>query len=170
LHPALALHEAYVRGDLEALRSLLGDPADFPNCRGPRGVGEIVLEYAIYWSPLPFIRQLLELGANPNYEEHAGFPCLIAALSTARADKRELLELLLAQGADIQQRGHNDWTPLHWAAVNDDASAVEFLLGHGADPNARTRIDDCETPLEEAERFGKQHAAAVLRRHLSRPR
>ena len=126
------------------------------------------MEYAIYWSPLPFIQKLLELGANPNYEDPAGFPSLIAALSTERADKRALLELLLDFGADIQQRGHNDWTPLHWAAVNDDAPAVEMLLTHGADPNARTRIDDRETPLEEAERFGKQSAAEILRRNEPR--
>lgn len=62
---AIAIHEAFKRGDLEALRILLGDPPDFPNCRGPRGVGEIILEYAIYWSPLAFIRTLLELGADP---------------------------------------------------------------------------------------------------------
>lgn len=166
MNPA-TLHEAYVRGDLEALRSLLGDPADFPNSRGPRGMGEIVLEYAIYWSPLPCIRKLLELGANPNYEDPAGVPSLIAALSSERADKRELLELLLTFGADIQQRGHNDWTPLHYASVSDDALAVELLLAHGADPDARTRIDDCLTPLEEAEQLGKRSAAAALRRNMA---
>jgi hypothetical protein len=41
---APALHEAYIRGDLEALQRLLGDPPDFPNCRGPAGVGDIILE------------------------------------------------------------------------------------------------------------------------------
>jgi hypothetical protein len=48
----IELHEAYVRGDLAAVKDLLGDPPDFPNCRGPYGVGEIILEYAIYHSPL----------------------------------------------------------------------------------------------------------------------
>ncbi|MBI2818876.1 MAG: ankyrin repeat domain-containing protein [Acidobacteria bacterium] len=96
MHPAIAIGEAYVRGDLEALRSLLGEPADFPNCRGPRGVGGIILEYAIYWSPLPFLKKLLELGTNPNYDDHAGFPSLIAALSTERTDKLAVLELLLS--------------------------------------------------------------------------
>jgi ankyrin repeat protein len=163
-HPSIGIHEAYVRGDLESLKRLLGDPPDFPNCRGPAGVGEIVLEYAIYWSPLPFIKQLLELGANPNYDEHAGFPSLIASLSTQRPDKHAIVELLLAFGADIQQRGHNDWTPLHWAAAHDDERGVALLLGHGADPNARTNIDDHETPLEEAERAGCAKAAAVLRK------
>jgi hypothetical protein len=31
----IELHEAYVRGDLAAVKDLLGDPPDFPNCRGP---------------------------------------------------------------------------------------------------------------------------------------
>ena len=72
----IELHEAYKRGDLQAVKALLGDPPDFPNCRGPYGVGEIILEYAIYHSPLDFIRRLLDLGADPNYEDHAGFPSL----------------------------------------------------------------------------------------------
>ena len=43
-----------------------------------------MLESAIYHSPLAFIRELLELGANANYPDHAGFPSLIAALSADR--------------------------------------------------------------------------------------
>jgi ankyrin repeat protein len=163
-HPAIELHEAYVRGDLDTVRTMLGNPPDFPNCRGMEGVGDIPLEYAIYWSPLAFVKTLLEFGADPNYEDHAGFPSLIAALSTDRhPDKLQRLELLLEYGADIQQRGHNDWTPLHWAAAHGDLRSVEFLLAHGADPNARTRIDNCETPLEEAERAGHKDVAALLR-------
>ena len=166
-NPALALHDAYVRGDVEGIRRLMDNPPDFPNTRGPMGVGEIVLEYAIYWSPFPAIKQLLELGANPNYGEHAGFPSLIAALSAKRPggadDKLAIVELLLAFGADIQQRGHNDWTPLHWAAATNDPAAVELLLKHGADPQARTRIDNLETPIEEAERAGFTEVAKLLR-------
>ena len=75
------------------------------------------MEYAIYHSPLSVIRKLLELGADPNYGDHAGFPSLIATLSSSdRQDMYEILELLLSFGADIQQRGHNDYTPLNYAA------------------------------------------------------
>ena len=91
----IELHEAYKRGDMAAVKALLGDPPDFPNCRGPYGVGEIILEYAIYHSPLGFIRRLLELGA---------------------------------------------------------------------DPQARTRIDDCATPLEEAEILGLTEIVATLKK------
>jgi ankyrin repeat protein len=160
---ALAIHEAYRRGDLEALKRLLGDPPDFPNSRGPAGVGEIILEYAIYHSPLDFIRSLLELGADPNYQDHAGFPSLIAALSTDRADRYQIIELLLASGANIQEHGLNDWTPLHYAATNDDVEGIKLLLAHGADPNERTRIDEYATPLEEAEILGRTEAVRLLR-------
>ena len=163
----IALHKAYERGDLDAVKAALGDPPDFPNCRGPRAVGEIILEYAIYHSPLPFVRLLLELGAEPNYPDHAGFPSLIATLTTDRADRYELIELLLSFGADIQQRGINGYTPLHYAVTANDPKAMELLLSHGADPDARTKIDDDATPLEEAEVLNLSEAAQTFRKLLS---
>jgi ankyrin repeat protein len=164
MHKSLAIHDAYLRGDLEALKALLDDPVNFPNCQGPPGVGEIILEYAIYHSPLSFIRKLLVLGADPNYGAHGGFPSLIATLSTARSERYAILELLLSFGADIQQHGHNDYTPLHYAASLQDFQAMELLLAHGADLDARTHIDDYAIPLEEMEILGKKKAAAFLRK------
>jgi len=167
----MQMHDAYKRGDLETLKRLLGYPKNFPNCRGPIGGGEIILEYAIYHSPLAFIRTLLEMGADPNYGDNAGFPSLIAALSAAdRADRLEILELLLAYDADIQQRGINDYTPLHYAANIEDIAAMELLIAHGADLNARTSIDDYATPLEEMEILGRAKAIEFLQKAASRKR
>src|SRR5579864_2325698 len=164
MNDPIALHEAFKRGDLNAVKDLLGNPPDFPNCRGPRAVGKIVLEYAIYHSPLPFMRALLELGANPNYGESYGFPSLLAAIAADREDRCEIVELLLAFGADIQQRGLNDYTPLHYAAAKNDLRMVELLLAYGADPMARTGIDDFTTPQEEAESRGFSQAAQILKK------
>jgi len=161
---AIAVHEAYRKGDLAALKAALGDPPDFPNGRNPPGFEAGGLEYAIYHSPLAFIRTLLELGAEPNYPNHAGFPALIAALSAGRLDRLAIVELLLAHGAEIEQRGINDYTPLHYAAASDDAQAIELLLAHGADPGARTRIDDRATPLEEARMLGRKAAVEAFER------
>ncbi|SIO64035.1 Ankyrin repeat [Bradyrhizobium erythrophlei] len=164
-----AIDDAYRKGDIDALLVALGDPADFPNSLHPRdlGLGDCPLEYAIYWSPLAFIETLLNHGANPNYPDRAGLPSLIAALSTDRPDRLELLRLLLSRGADIAQRGLNDWTPLHYAVSRDDVPAIELLLAHGADVNARTRIDDCTTPLEEAERSNHKRVVDALKRSTS---
>ena len=45
-----AVHDAFGRGDLEALKAALGHPPDFPNGLMPcdLAVGDHCLEYAIY--------------------------------------------------------------------------------------------------------------------------
>jgi hypothetical protein len=161
---AVALHRAFVAGDLDGVKAALGDPPDFPDCPGPPGLSENLIEYAIYHSPMEFIRALINLGANVNYDNHAGFPSVIAALSTERPDRALIIELLLDNGANIQEKGVNGWTPLHYAAATNDLPMIELLMKHGADPNARTEIDDCATPLDEAEILGKMEAVALLRR------
>src|SRR3984957_12572916 len=165
-----AIDDAYRIGDVDAVLDALGNPTGFPNCLHPWGAGlsDFPLEHAIYWSPLVFIQTLLEDGADPNYPGTDGFPSLIAALSTDRQDRLDVVRLLLSFGADVQQRGVNDWTPLHYAVSLDDATAVALLLAHGADPNVRTRIDDCATPLEEAEKFSRRRACDALRKSGSR--
>jgi ankyrin repeat protein len=166
---------AFAGGDLAELRASLGSTDGFPNdplpldVFGPAGT---VLEYAIYHSPLPLVRALLEAGARPcpDMHEHAGFPPLLAALtcvrtqsgSRARPDVHELLQLLLAFGADPNQRGLNDWTALHMAVAEGSLDSVRQLLDAGADPALRTRIDEYETAREMAERAGKTEIAAVL--------
>jgi ankyrin repeat protein len=152
---------AFRAGDLAALRNAVDDPADIPNGAMPMTIGHC-LEYAIYHSPLPFIRTLLEISADPNPEDHIGFPPLIAALSCShphpgspgRKDVPEILKLLLEFKADPNQRGINDYTALHMAVSERNPAAVQLLLQAGADPRLRTRIDECETPREMAERAG----------------
>jgi hypothetical protein len=46
---------AFRAGDLDALRAAVDDPADVPNGRMPDGIGTCLV-YAIYHSPLAFIR------------------------------------------------------------------------------------------------------------------
>ena len=115
---------------------------------------------------------LLEIGADPNAPADDGFPPLIAALSCARQvrgaatreDVDDLLRLLLSFGADPNQRGVNDYTPLHMAIAERNPLAVQLLLEGGADPDLRTRIDECETPFEMAEAAGLVEIAAILAR------
>ena len=160
---------AFRAGDLVALRAAVDDPDIVPNGPMPLAIGPC-LEYAIYHSPLSFIRNLLEIGADPNPKDHAGFPPLIAALSCvrphpgapARPDVVDIIKLLLSFGADPNQRGLNDYTPLHMAVGEQNLPAVELLIAAGADPRLRTRIDDCETPREMAQKMGRSDMAELL--------
>jgi hypothetical protein len=165
------IDDAFKRGDLDALRMALDDPAVIPNGPMPDTVGPCLV-YAIYHSPRSFIRTLLELGADPNAPVDDGFPPLIAALVCRRegpgirkrTDVEDILRMLLAHGADPNVRGINDYTPLHMAVSERNACAVQLLLDAGADAELRTRIDAFETPLEMANAAGLVEIAALLAR------
>jgi ankyrin repeat protein len=96
------IDEAFRAGDLDALRAAVDDPLLIPNGPMPITIGSCLV-YAIYHSPLAFIRTLLEMGADPNAPAYDGFPPLIAALSCARdapgakrrADVNDIVKLLL---------------------------------------------------------------------------
>lgn len=168
---SLAVDRAFKEGDRTALKAALGHPPDFPNCQMPYdlGMGDCPLDYAIYWSPLPFIIELIEAGADLNRPADDGFPSLLAALSSDRINRLAVLSVLLENGADTRQRGINDWTPLHYAVMQRDLPAVEILLDYGADPSVRTRIDDCTTPIEDAAATGFSEAADLMRRRHPDP-
>ncbi|MEZ5394952.1 MAG: ankyrin repeat domain-containing protein [Bryobacterales bacterium] len=111
------LDAAFKAGDLDALRA---NAEGFPGEPLHPAIG-LCLPYAIYWSPLEFIRELLDAGADPNAHENDGFPPLIAAFDRERFDDlHALLELLLDRGADPNIHGMNDYTPLHLAAARGD--------------------------------------------------
>ena len=160
---------AFRSGDLAALRAAVDDPAIVPNGPMPLSIGPCLV-YAIYHSPLPFIRTLLAIGADPNLAVDDGFPPLIAAFSCGqprpgspgRSDTLDIVKLLLMFDADPNQRGINDYTPLHMAVGERHLQAIEVLVEAGADPRLRTRIDGYETPLELAERAGLVEIAKLL--------
>ena len=111
------------------------------------GFGEC-LTYTIYHSPVAFIAELLDLGADPNWpsrrristvDRGADVPAIGAWLTgPPRRPRNRREELLLDHGCtDVQQRELNDYTPLHWAAGDGDLAMVDLLLAHGADPDDR---------------------------------
>lgn len=84
--------------------------------------------------------QLLEAGANINKSDKLGETPLYY---TAARDQKELAQILLDYGADINQAGNktkiqHGWTPLHMAAKNGWKGMVQFLLAHGADVTKTT--------------------------------
>jgi hypothetical protein len=103
LRTYMAIEAALRAGDLEAVRAAFGDTPGFPNVRDPLTWTHL-LSLAIHWSPAPLVAQLLDLGADPNFEAPDGFPAVYGALSHDRPDRIDLMRLLLARGADPSAR------------------------------------------------------------------
>jgi ankyrin repeat protein len=64
---------------------------------------------------------------------------------------------LLRAGADVNAKGHGDWTPLHLASIKGHAPVIIELLDHGADTQAKDIYG--ATPLHLACHRG--HSAAI---------
>ena len=159
-------------GDMEGFRLALGAPEGFPDCVlgvAFLGCGDRPLDIAIRCAQPEFVARLIALGADPRAPAEDGFPPLFQAIDAPREDRHTVLAVLLAGGADPEQRGLNDGTALHHAVARRDIAAVRLLLAHGADVTARTRIDDCSTPLEDAEAAGFTEAVAAMRAAPSPP-
>jgi uncharacterized protein len=83
------------------------------------------------------IRLLIEAGADPNGLDSAGEPALMTA---ARTGVPDALRALIDAGAKVDARDAQfQQTSLMIAVRENQAAAVDFLIGHGADVDAQTR-------------------------------
>jgi len=163
---ATALMAAAAGGDAKSVQLLLQHGAD-PNAQpgighAPfiLGGGRSPLMWAAYRGDLTILKQLIEAGADVNAEGMLGTPLSQAAW----ADQTAAARLLMDRGAHVYHATQlGDFTPLHWAASSEegDASLVEWLLQHGADPNRNggENVDAFlgipQTPLMLAKRRGE---------------
>lgn len=142
-------------------RRLLERGAD-PNLRFPwlhHGVHRPVLwGAALVTRSLPVAEALLDAGADPN----DGVTLPLAA----SGDGVEWLELLVAHGADVNQKWATDgasalYAVLHWAG---SLGGVHWLLDHGADADA-VFAPNGESPLHvAAQRWDADLAQRLVRR------
>lgn len=61
---------------------------------------------------------------------------LLGAVS--RGNQREALNMLTAFGASVDGSSQQDYRPLSWAAANGNVGMIKFLVGQGADLEAKT--------------------------------
>jgi len=95
------------------------------------------LFFAVQICDIDRVRELLEMGADPNVKQGS----LSALHMVAMADESicaGILELLLEYGANPNVRDSVGATPLHDATLSGKINAVKKLLEHGADVNVRT--------------------------------
>lgn len=139
-------------GSLELLEPLLAGGAD------ARAAGPIV-----FLSPSQAVMaRLIDSGAPINAPGANGFPPLVYLSRADKGARHEALNLLLSRGADVNVRGPQGRTALHYAAAGGNAAAVRALLAHGADPALED--DAGKTPMKLARAAQKMHIVGMLRR------
>jgi ankyrin repeat protein len=121
------------------------------------GRGQYPFQYcAAYIRSVEVMKFWIEQGVDLNHVPEFGWPALNAVCCMAYSPKEkpdhdrdvELVELLVANGADVSLRGRDGETALYDACINWHYRLAERLLIAGANPNQTCRAGD--TPLHAA--------------------
>ncbi len=156
---AIALVDALRAADLPSfMKSATADPS-LLNARGPEGSTPFM--YAVLYTNVPTVAQLLKMGADPNKRNDANATALMWA-----ATDLEKTRLLLDHGADVNARSDDMRTPLMIAARRPGgAPTVKLLLDRGAKPNPNYRPENESSPLIEGLSSGDPQVVNLLLDH-----
>ena len=117
------------------------------------------LHFALYMKDEANARSLIEGGADVSRRTSHGTTPLSRAVGVGFKD---IVELLIAKGADVNAKDNWNWTPLH-SAVYGHKDIVELLITEGANVNARD--GGGRTPLWYAKDKGNNEIVELLRKH-----
>jgi ankyrin repeat protein len=185
-----SLPRAISKGNLPGIRRAISKGANInaTDRRSGHTMLTLATQYARYNKKLvlesPELRQqtickmlqiLIDNGANVNAPDRFGRTALFLVThspyfrhppseATVKAHK-ELVAMLIAEGADVNTKCGDDGTPLHNAvrASSRNLPVVELLIKSGADVNAKNKKG--ETPLKLALRAKKEKISELLRKH-----
>jgi ankyrin repeat protein len=132
----IRLVDQAMEGNLEGVRSLLGEQVDVNSAQGD---GMTALHWAAYRDDLPLAEILIEAKANPEPETRVG--AITPLILAARNGSRATIAALLKAGADPGKAASNGATPLMSAATSGSVDAVKALVEGGADLNAREKTN-----------------------------
>lgn len=146
------LVQATVRDDLRSVERLLREGVD-PN--QPDAQGRLALVTALQEASPRSVKALLQSGrVDLNARNRAGETALMMA---ALKGELELCRQLLETGAAAD---HEGWTPLHYAAAQEESRIVELLLARGVKVDAES--PNRTTPLMMAAGYGSEEAVRLL--------
>lgn len=103
------------------------------------------------------------LETNPGWVSTADDDGETALHRAASHGQTDVVDLLLARGAEVDARSYNNFTPLHRATMHHSIGIVRRLLAKGANVEARTSFD--RTPLQIAAEAEQLALAKVLLDH-----
>ena len=119
------------------------------------------LQEAAAIGDIGLVRSLLDKGVGVDSWDD---PFKKTALHRAAiSNHKDVVELLLAKGADIEAGKFHVGTALHYAAEKCHKEIAELLIANGADVNARNGKG--ETPMQYAQDKGHTEIVELLRKH-----
>lgn len=126
------LFTAAQSGDVAQLQRLLETGADHA---AADEAGETALMHAAHAGHLAAVQMLIAAGADVNAKAQQGWTALAKAAYNGETEHgyAEVIEVLHAAGASLDERIFFGITPLMLAAGGGDASVVEWLINKGAD-------------------------------------
>ena len=132
-----ALLRAAASGDLDEARRLLQSGADVNQPLD--GIGLTALMFAAQRGDVEMVKLLLKAGANPNAAggiAHVGFfTPLKMAMNTKNKNRLQVIDALIAGGAQLNPPPTFPESPLDAAINANDIEMIHALLKRGADVN-----------------------------------
>lgn len=129
-------------GELNRVRELLEKGADV-NARAQSGHTALIL--AANAGHLEVVNALLKAGADANvrvFTFHAGeFMTLMAAMNRCNKDWLQIMDAIIAGGAELNPTGPFLKSPLDYAITRYDPVLVKALIARGADVNLKDTND-----------------------------
>lgn len=156
------IHALKPESALETIEMLVDKGADVNAVSGPGKVS--VLGRASLTAEDPeIVRFLIEKGAKPKTTSIKKFPVVSAALMNKSARKNEILALLLAAKAPVNEPDDSEVMPLMYAYVSGNDEAVKLLTERGAymdsddwSNRAMTEYLAAHSDLSEQEKEGRR--------------
>jgi ankyrin repeat protein len=155
--PDAPLANAAMRGDLEAVRSLLA--AGQADVNVAQGDGTTALHWAAYQDDAEMARLLVDAGAQIGPKTRLGD--ITPLFMAAKNGSAEMIGLLLDAGADARSTNANGTTPLMLAAAAGSEASLSVLLDRGAEVNAQDTTNG-QTAVMFASSLGRTAAVRFL--------
>src|SRR5262245_17900903 len=144
--------DAAMKGDKEALRSLIQQKADV---NAPQVDGATAVHWAVYRDDADALEMLIAAGARVDVANREGVtPLHMASLYGHVA----IIDRLLKAGSNVKQKGPAGETMLMLASRNGNPDAIKLLLSAGAEVNTREPMRGTTALMWAVE---QHHPAAV---------
>jgi cytohesin len=155
LPPAYSLSYAIKKGDIETVKQRLDASADVNAPIPSRKSSSEVVTAGVLTGVF-----LASTGGMGGGGFGGGRKTILPLRLAAEFGRKEIAELLIAKGADVNVKDFTDLTLLHFAARKDHHEVAELLIANSADVNAKERRG--RTPLHTAAYWGGKEVAALL--------